>query len=89
MHTEPYSIESIDGLEAAIAINQNPHARRELLWLRAKEKRCEQLVEDLESCDPGIVDRLRADLDIDDVHVDWADLYDQRFVHHAARLGCA
>lgn len=38
----------------------DPHARRELLWLRAKEKEDEETVRDLERIDPGVVERLVA-----------------------------
>ena len=36
------------------------HARRELLWLRAKEKEDEATARDLERVDPGVVQRLQA-----------------------------
>jgi hypothetical protein len=35
-------------------------ARRELLWLRAKEKEDEEAAAALERLDPGIVDRVEA-----------------------------
>ncbi|MBN9166525.1 MAG: hypothetical protein BGO98_05820 [Myxococcales bacterium 68-20] len=41
-------------------IAADPHARRELLWLRAREKDDIALASDLEEIDPGLLDRLRA-----------------------------
>jgi hypothetical protein len=44
----------------------DPHARRELLWLRAKEKCNDRDAREIERIDPGVVARLRAaGLDID------------------------
>lgn len=44
----------------------DPHARRELLWLRAKEKGNEGDARDIERVDPGVVARLReAGFDVD------------------------
>jgi hypothetical protein len=41
-------------------IVRNVDARRELLWLRAKEKEDDEAAFDLERIDPGIIERLRA-----------------------------
>ena len=37
----------------------NAHARRELLWLRAREKEDLTMARELEEIDPGLLDRLR------------------------------
>lgn len=41
-------------------IAADPHARRELLWLRAREKEDLAMARDLEEIDPGLLERLRA-----------------------------
>jgi len=46
-------------LSAFEAIVADPIARRELLWLRAKEKDDDEQAASLLEVDPGIVDRLR------------------------------
>jgi hypothetical protein len=53
-----------DVLERIVA---DPRARRELLWLRAKEKGDDEAARDLESVDPELVARLRrAGLEVDE-----------------------
>jgi hypothetical protein len=41
-------------------MSEDPCARRELLWLRAKEKGEDEHARDLEQVDPQITERLRA-----------------------------
>jgi hypothetical protein len=54
-------------LEALLRITHDAEARREFLWLRAKEKEDIATARDLERLDPGVVDRLRAaGLDVED-----------------------
>jgi hypothetical protein len=68
-------------------------ARRELLWLRAKEKGDEGAAADLERMDPEIISRLReAGLDLDGSPNErrearrerFGRLSDERFEHHVA-----
>ena len=48
-------------------IATDDHARRELLWLRAKEKGDDHLARDLERVDPQLVGRLRrSGLDVEE-----------------------
>ncbi len=71
------------------------HARRELLWLRAKERGDDASARDLERVDPAIVERLSAaGLDVADrcaeppaVRSDrYGRLFDACFEHHVALL---
>ena len=67
-------------------------ARRELLWLRAKEKEDEVLARDLERADPGLVSRLSeagcdlegcADEEPRDRRERFGRLWDDRYEWHA------
>lgn len=82
-------------LDAIEAICRDPDARRELLWLRAKEKEDEESRISLEEVDPGIVRRLEASgFDITeregehwrDRRERFAQLYEECYDLHAARL---
>lgn len=68
-------------LERAIErIVADHHARRELLWLRAKEKGDHALALDLERVDPDLVARLRrAGFDVDERHGESARARSERF----------
>jgi hypothetical protein len=70
-------------------------ARRELLWLRAKEKEDERSVRDLERVDPDLLDRLRsAGCDLEDHAAEhprdrrerFARLWHERFDWHIQTL---
>jgi hypothetical protein len=58
---------SADGMEQEVArmhrICSTPRLRRELLWLRAKEKEDEESVESLERTDPDLRNRMTRLLD--------------------------
>lgn len=71
------------------------HARRELLWLRAKEKEDEETVRGLEAVDPRLVGRLLAagaDIEERSDEGKWerrerfGRVYDECYERHAERL---
>jgi hypothetical protein len=73
------------------------HARRELLWLRAKERGDERDAREIERVDPSVVARLRAagfDVDVgaDDERGGrrerFGRMMDQRQEQHMERLAC-
>jgi len=74
-------------------ICQDDGARRELLWLRAKEKGDAEVVALLEGVDPGLLERMRdVESSIRDEPDDrrrsaaYARAWDECFQRHAARL---
>ena len=73
-------------------MTQDPVARRDLLWLRAKEKEDEESVADLEHVDPDLAHRMRVfafiESEVDDRkrREAYGLAYDERWRFHAARL---
>ena len=73
-------------------MTDDPIARRELLWLRAKEKGDDVSVADLERTDPELADRMRdvewiGDLPAGRKRADaYGRAWDQRWKFHALRL---
>ena len=78
--------------ETVRRMSEDPISRRELLWLRAKEKEDDRTVADLERLDPELAERMRdvewiADLDDDRKRRDaYGRAWDQRWKFHALRL---
>jgi hypothetical protein len=81
-------------------IASDPAIRRELLWLRAKEKNDEETVKDLEEVEPGLRERMAVlvaefvargnRLDTPSEQRDaYGRLQDERFDHFAALFGLA
>jgi hypothetical protein len=84
---------------AMMRICRDNEARRELLWLRAKEKDDEDAARSLERADPGIVARLMPVVEdylarghrMDtwrERSEGYGELWDERFAYHAVRLSC-
>lgn len=74
---------------------EDEDARRELLWLRAKEEGDELAARDLEYVDPSLIDRLRAaGVDVDEHPGEgpaerrkrFARLWDECWTRHEQRL---
>ncbi len=78
--------------EAMRRMSDDPIARRELLWLRAKEKEDHVTVADLERLDPELADRMLDVAWIEEVPDDrkrrdaYGRAWDQRWKFHALRL---
>jgi hypothetical protein len=78
--------------ETVRRMSEDPIARRELLWLRAKEKGDDDTVLDLERVDAELADRMRDVEWIDDLPDDrkrrdaYGRAWDQRWKFHAFRL---
>ena len=85
-------LETVSVVERMISYAQ---ARRELLWLRAKEREDEISADDLQHVDPALIERLRAaGADIDERpgedlearRVRFGELWDQCYRRHAIEL---
>lgn len=79
---EDLSVE-VQALEHVVADAQ---ARRELLWLRAKEKGDAWTISDLKRADPEIEERLQAAQGPFDDQADFGRLYDQCLDRHLRRF---
>jgi hypothetical protein len=85
----------MDDLDAEIIrmMCEDTTTRRELLWLRAKEKEDHETVADLERIDPNLAERMRDveatigdELDDRKRREAYAQAWHQRYDHHATRL---
>ena len=85
-----------DEVELLDALCKDPDARRELLWLRAKEKEDDESLRSLERVDPTLRGRLadvarRVEAEDDDRERSeaWGREWDERYEWHMARLAAA
>jgi hypothetical protein len=80
--TEDLAVD-VQALEYVIA---NPEARRELLWLRAREKGDDWTISDLRRVDPQIEARLQLAQGPFDDDADFGSLYDDCLERHLRRF---
>lgn len=73
----------IQALEHVVA---DAEARRELLWLRAREKGDDWTIRDLKRVDPGIEERLRVAQGPFDDAADFGQMYDDCLERHLRRF---